>query len=362
MRSSLLGSILLAALAAPFSALAGDSYTMADYESVPKIDAHLHLHGLEQGPFLDLARKANFRALTINVDYPDFPALDQQQRVASQLHHAHPATVGWIASFSADNLQQAAWIPATLHRLDAALQDGAVGVKVWKNIGMSVRDAQGRLVMVDDARIKPLFDAFEARDVLLVGHQGEPHNCWLPLEKMTVKNDREYFRNHPQYHMYLQPGMPSYVEQMGARDRLLAAHPRLRFVGVHMASLEWSVDELARFLDRNPTANVDIAARIGQIQHQSQRDRDKVRRFFIAYQDRLMYGSDLAQSSEQSQAAFVADLDGVWRRDWRYFNTGDELTTPDLDGTVRGLALPKAVADKLFRTNAERVFRGAWRA
>lgn len=360
MRTSLLRTVLLAALVAPLPALAADSYTMADYDRVSKIDAHLHLHGLDQGPFLELARKANFRALTINVDYPDFPALGQQQQVASRLHHEHPATVGWIASFSVDNLNQPAWIPATLHRLDGALQNGAVGVKVWKNIGMSVRDPQGKLVMVDDARIKPLFDAFEEKDVLLVGHQGEPHNCWLPLEKMTVKNDREYFRNHPQYHMYLQPKMPSYEDQMGARDRLLASHPRMRFVGVHMASLEWSVDELARFLDRNPSANVDIAARIGQVQHQSQRDREKVRRFFIDYQDRLMYGSDLAQSEAQSQAEFVADLDGVWRRDWRYFNTDEEFTTPDLDGTVKGLALPKEVADKLFRLNAERVFRGAW--
>lgn len=351
-----------ALLAMPLAALAADSYTMADYERVPKIDAHLHLHGLEQKPFLALAHKANFRALTINVDYPDFPPLAQQQQVASTLHRTHPDTVGWIASFSADGLNQPAWIPATLHRLDGALADGAVGVKIWKNIGMSVRDAQGKLVMVDDARIAPLFDAFEARDVLLVGHQGEPHNCWLPLAKMTVNNDREYFRNHPHYHMFLHPEMPSYQDQMGARDRLLAQHPRLRFVGVHMASLEWSVDELARFLDRNPQANVDIAARIGQVQHQSQRDREKVRQFFIDYQDRLMYGSDLAQSSAQSDAAFVADLDGVWRRDWRYFNLDDTFTTPDLDGKVRGLGLPKAVADKLFRLNAERVFPGAWTA
>lgn len=353
--------LLAAMLALPAGALAADSYTMADYERVPKIDAHLHLHGLEQAPFLALAQRSNFRALTINVDYPDFPPLAQQQRVASTLHHDHGATVGWIASFDAAGFAQPAWQAATLHRLDAALADGAVGVKVWKNIGMDLRDAADRLVMVDDERLRPLFDAFETRDVLLLGHQGEPHNCWLPLAKMTVNNDREYFRNHPQYHMYRQPQMPSYEAQMGARDHLLAAHPRLRFVGVHMASLEWSVDELARFLDRHPQANVDVAARIGQIQYQSQRAREKVRRFFIAYQDRLMYGSDLAQSADQSQDAFVADLDGVWRRDWRYFNTDEEFSTPDLTGSVQGLALPKEVADKLFRSNAERVFAGAWK-
>jgi predicted TIM-barrel fold metal-dependent hydrolase len=353
---------LALSLAAPWVAAADEHYTMADFERVPKIDAHLHLHGQQQEAFLALARKANFRALTINVDYPDFPALPVQQRVAGKLHREHPGVVGWIASFGVEGVGQPAWPAATRHRIDGALAQGAVGVKVWKNIGMSLRDAAGKLVMVDDARLRPLFDGLEADGVLVVGHQGEPRNCWLPLEQMTVKNDRIYFRKHPQYHMYRQPHMPSYEDQMGARDRLLERHPRLRFVGVHLASLEWSVDELARFLDRHPDASVDVAARVGQLQVQSQRDRERVRRFFIDYQDRLIYGSDLAQPARQGGQAFAAELEAVWRRDWRYFSTAELLRTDEVDGPVRGLALPKAVADKLFRLNAERVYAGAWNA
>ena len=71
----------------------------------------------------------------------------------------------------------------------------------------------------------------------LLGHQGEPKNCWLPLDQMTVNSDREYFKAHPQYHMYLQPDMPSYERQMAVRDAMLARHPGLKFVGVHMASI-----------------------------------------------------------------------------------------------------------------------------
>ena len=80
----------------------------------------------------------------------------------------------------------------------------------------------------------------------LMGHL-EPRNCWLPLEEMTVKNDRRYFQNNPQYHMYLHPEMPSYEEQLAARDRMLGKHPNLPFLGAHFGSLEWSVDALARF-------------------------------------------------------------------------------------------------------------------
>jgi predicted TIM-barrel fold metal-dependent hydrolase len=196
---------------------------------------------------------------------------------------------------------------------------------------------------------------------MVLGHQGEPHNCWLPLEQMTVNNDREYFKNHPAYHMYTQPNMPSYDQQMAARDRLLDKHPGMRFTGVHLASLEWNVDRLASFLDKHPGVSVDVAARIGQLQYQSQRDRERVRAFFIKYQDRLMYGSDLAQSAGQDNAAFVADLHTVWQRDWRYFVTADSFAVPELDQPVVGLALPRGVVDKLYRINAEKAYPRAWR-
>jgi predicted TIM-barrel fold metal-dependent hydrolase len=206
-----------------------------------------------------------------------------------------------------------------------------------------------------------LFDDFTKRGITLLGHQGEPHNCWLPVEQMTVNNDRDYFKAHPQYHMHLHPEMPSWEDQMAARDRMVAAHPGMHFVGVHMASLERSVDELGAFLDRFPNAVVDVAARIGQVQYQSQKDRERVRRFFIKYQDRLMYGTDIAQGPDQDGAALATELEAVWRMHWRYFNTADSFKVDDLDDPVQGLALPRAVVDKLYRTNAERAFPGAWK-
>jgi hypothetical protein len=361
MRFTLIPAILAILLGAPLAAAGADSYTMADFARVPKIDAHLHLHGANQDAWLALARRDNFRALTINVDYPDFPPLAQQRRVASAAAHAHPEQLAWVASFGTRDFERPGWSAATLKDLDRALADGAVGVKVWKNIGMELRDHQGKLVMIDDPRFDTLFDGLVRRGTMVLGHQGEPHNCWLPVEQMTVNNDREYFSKHPAYHMYKHPEMPGYEQQMAARDHLLAKHPRLRFTGVHMASLEWDVDRLARFLDQHPGVNVDVAARIGQIQYQSQRDPGKVRDFFVRYQDRLMYGTDLAQSAAQGDADFVKDLDTVWRRDWRYFNTADSQAVPELDRPVRGLALPRVVVDKLYRVNAEKAYPQAWR-
>ena len=355
------GAMATAAAAATTTATATGSYTMADFYKVPKIDAHLHLHSTSD-VFIRQARKDRFKALAINVDYADFPPVAEQLRVAKALRRAHPREVAFVTTFSTEGFGQPGWGDAVTGDLDQAFADGAVGVKVWKNIGMSLKGPDGKLVMVDDARFDGVFRHIAQRGMTVLGHQGEPKNCWLPLEQMTVNSDREYFKNHPHYHMYLQPAMPSYEQQMAARDALLARHPRLRFVGVHMASLEWSVDELARFLDSHPGANVDIAARIGQVQYQSGLDRDEVRRFFIQYQDRLMYGTDLAQSGAQSAGAFADEIHRVWLAHWRYFNTTQSQKVPELDAPVKGLALPRQVVDKLFRLNAERQYPQGWRA
>jgi len=363
MTSRLLAALALALWTAfgatPAAAQPDARYTLADFDQVPKIDAHVHLHSAAPD-FAEAARRLRFKVLTINVDYPDFPPVDEQFRVAVALRAAFPATVAFAGTFGTADFEAPGWVERAERRIDAAMAAGAVGIKVWKNIGMSLRDSKGRLVMLDDARLKPVFDYMEARGVTLLDHQGEPYNCWLPLEKMSVDNDRAYFKAHPQYHMFLHPEMPSWEAQMAARNRLLDAHPKLKFVGMHMASLERDVDELAAFLDRYPDAKVDIAARIGQVQAQAQHDREKVRRFFVRYQDRLLYGTDVEQEPKQPGAEMARETEQAWRTQWRWFVSDDTFRVADLDQPVRGLALPRGVIDKLYRLNAERAFPGAW--
>jgi predicted TIM-barrel fold metal-dependent hydrolase len=183
---------------------------------------------------------------------------------------------------------------------------------------------------------------------------------------MTTENDRSYFRDHPEYHQYLHPEQPRYEELMAARDRFVSRHPRLAFVGAHMASLEWSVEELARFLDGHPNATVDLAARMTQVQYQSKADRHKVRQFFIRYQDRVLYGTDLtdnpltpadrAQNPPILPGQFPEEADAFWRSDWRYLATPGVQHVDAIEADVAGLALPRRVIDKIYWRNARRVF------
>lgn len=335
-----------------------DAYAMADFSHVRKYDAHVHANS-KNAAFLEQARADGFELMSINVDYPDFPSLALQRDAALALAEKDPARFHWATTFSMKGFGAPGWAERVNAGLARDTARGARAVKIWKNVGMIEKDADGRLVMLDNPALAPVAQWVQALGAALIGHQGEPHNCWLPLEQMTTDNDREYFAKHPQYHMYLHPDQPGYEDQIAARDRFVAAHPQLRFVGAHMGSLEYDVDRLGAFLDRFPSATVDLAARMSQVQYQSVRDREKVRGFFIRYQDRLLYGTDLTFGPDADPAGFKREAHAVWTADWRYLATRETQRVEVLHADVPGLALPRAVIDKIYYANAVRVFAPA---
>jgi predicted TIM-barrel fold metal-dependent hydrolase len=341
------------------------SYSIADFAQVRKFDSHVHANTNDRR-FLDIARKDGFEIMSLNVDYPDFPSLREQAKIAHALKAADPKRFHFVTTFSMKGFEDTGWSERTIRHIDAELARGASGVKVWKNIGMVERDSHGQLIMLDDHRFDVVVRHLEDRGIPLVAHQAEPKNCWLPLAEMTTENDRSYFRDHPEYYMYLHPEMPSYEALIAARNRFVSRHPQLNFVGAHLASLEWSVDEVGRFFDANPNATADLAARMTQVQYQSRLDPEKVRRFFIKYQDRLLYGTDLteeppgqarAQNPPTDPGEFTAEADAFWRSDWAYLATSQMQHIDAIGADVAGLALPRPVIDKIYHSNARRVFR-----
>jgi predicted TIM-barrel fold metal-dependent hydrolase len=338
---------------------APDYYTAADFQRVDKIDAHVHLHG-RADRFMAQAIADRFRVLTINVEYPDFPPIAEQQREAVSLRERYPGWVAFAATFSTEGFQAPGWSESAVRHIDAARAQGAVGVKMWKNIGMVLRNPDGSYVMPDDPRLEPVIAHLEHESLVLLGHQAEPLNCWLPLEKMTVRGDRDYFREHPQYYMYQHPEMPAHDTILAARDRMLRAHPQLRFDAVHLASLEWDVDRVADFLERFPNAVVDLAARLVHLEYQAASDRQKVRRFLIRYQDRVLYGSDDSYGPGDADARAVAEVHSGWVEDWRFLATSAHLHSAEFGAAFRGLRLPRTVVDKIYRRNAEALFTNAW--
>jgi hypothetical protein len=338
------------------SSCSNSYYSMDDFTSVRKFDTHNHLNS-KNTALTELAKEDNFCLLGINVDVPDYSSLQVQFETASFLRQKFPDRVNFLTAFTLAGWDSANWASKTIEKLSSDFTHGAIGVKVWKNIGMTYKDSEGHFIMIDNPKFDPVIDFIIQQDKTVVGHLGEPKNCWLPIEKMTVNNDKEYFKNHPEYHMFLHPEYPSYEDQINARDRFLERHPKLRFVGAHMGSLEWSVDELAKRLDKFPNMAVDMAERICHLQYQSKINRKKVRDFMIRYQDRILYATDFEINDSTDVVKMKKEWHNTWLDDWKYFVTDDKMTVSHVDGEIEGLKLPKEVIDKLYFQNAMRWFK-----
>lgn len=328
-----------------------------DFNSFEKVDAHVHVN-TDNPAFIKAALADNFKLLTINTDVPDYVDIIKQRDYAVHLRQQFPNRLAYATTFKMEGWDESDWQEKTIAYLEESFNKGAIAVKVWKNIGMEFKDKGGNFVMIDDPKFDPIFDYLTKRDIPVVGHIAEPKNCWLPVEEMTVNNDKQYFTNHPQYHMYLHPEYPSYEDLINARDHMLEEHPDLKFIGCHLGSLEWDVDELAKRLKRFPNMAVDFAARMGHFQFQSIQNRKKVRNFFIEYQDQLIYGTDLNTDGTEEIKDLRTKIHEVWLNDWKYLTTNEVMSVPEVNGEFQGLELPREVIEKIYHINAEKWYPG----
>ena len=324
-------------------------YTAGDFDKTPKIDAHFHYLTTDT-QYMQFASSLNVKILNPNWDGEY--SIDEQLKISVAVKSFFPHSFAFFGTFAVDSFGKPGFASATIERIKYCLESGASGIKIWKNIGMVLKDQNGKYIMIDDPAFDSIFAYLEKNQIPVMGHLGEPKDCWLPENEMIDPGAVSYFKGHPQYYMYLHPEAPSYDAQINARDSILKIYPGIDFIGAHLASLEWNLEELAKRLDRFPNLKVDMAARMGPILYHSRINREKVRDFMIKYQDRILYGTDFEVHDEKglNPEKVKANLRKGWLDQWIYLATDSTIE-------VKGLKLPMDVIDKIYFKNAEKYFR-----
>ena len=324
----------------------------ASVPSFERIDTHIHIHRDAQA-LLSALKAAAWRGLDIVVcPASGDEAIDLEEKLQSTLkvHRDSAGAIAWASTFDARGFESPDFCERTIARLRQTFADGAIGVKIWKNIGMSIKAKSGAYLLPDDPALLPIYEAIERAGRTLVAHLAEPDGAWLPLDASNP--ELTYYSNNPQWHMFGKPGAPVKVDILNARDRLLARYPKLRVVGCHLGSDEDDLARLAKRLDAHPNFAVDTAARV---RYFARGDRDQVRQFVTRYQDRILYATDFSLRTGDGAAA-ARSIEATHDRDWAFFS-GDEKM--DYAGRpTQGLALPDRILRKVFRENALRWLPG----
>jgi len=234
--------------------------------------------------------------------------------------------------------------------IEQAHRDGARGLKILKTLGLYLREniTDGKLVKIDDARFDPMWDVCGQLNMPVAIHISDP----------IAFNERyEELNNHPDW-SFCGRDFPSNAELIAARNRMMARHPKTRFIVLHVGNFAENLDNVSENLDRFPNMTVDIAARIGELGRQPRR----ARAFFEKYPDRILFGTDATPHADNyPQQVFGGELYEIYFRfletDDEYFNYAPAKVPPQGRWRISGLNLPPSILRKVYNENAARELR-----
>lgn len=336
-----------AAIEAQASSPSGEEdQLLHDFARLNPIDSHTHVFQSDPQVY-GLIDRLNLHLLDICVadDHNIFRALGPELSSARQFIAGSDGHATLCTTFDPFKFADPDFSTNAVRRLNDDFAEGAVAVKIWKNIGMELKYPNGKYVMPDDSIFEPIYRDIADHNKTLIAHLAEPDSCWQPPNPDSP--DYDYYSKNPEWYMYLHPDHPSKQAILRARDHLLAENPQLRVVGAHLGSMETDVDLIAQRFERYNNFAVDMAARMEYLMIQPH---EKVRNFLIKYQDRVLYGTDLDFQVGASPREATQEWRETYARDWKFLATGESL---EYHGRkVEGLDLPSDVVKKVFHDNA----------
>jgi predicted TIM-barrel fold metal-dependent hydrolase len=265
------------------------------------------------------------------------------------------------------NLDYTDWdLPDFAERAKQQIEEGhrlgAAGFKQTKALGLGLRDKSGKLIRVDDPKLDPLWKRCGELDMPVSIHVADPRAFWLPF---NPSNERwAELQDHPGWWFGDPSIYPKREELLAELERVITRHPETTFVSVHFGNDSEELDWVDAQLDKHPNMLIDLAARVPEIGRQ---DPEKVRRFFLKHQDRILFATDFASSEggltlgSGGSGPPPTDADGVtfFEKHWRWLETRDKnfphMTPIQGNWTISGIGLPASVLRKIYFENATKL-------
>lgn len=326
--------------------------TQVDRPRFPVVDAHNHVYfngqwsSPEPDPLLRVMDEAGVQVLAcVDAAGPDDP-LSVVRDTVRRFKGPHPdrftvlTRPDWrLLTGSSD---------ALVRRFVDCVAEGAQGLKLWKDLGLTLRDGTGNLVRVNDPRLDPLMSKAGELGLPVMVHAADPVAFFDPLD---AANERyEELLAHPDWHVHGSP-FPPFRRIIGDLRDLVRRHPKTIFIGAHVGGHAENLDDVGGMLRECPNYYVDMSARVGELGRQPY----TARRFFLEFADRILFGLDSFPPTAEA-----------YRLVYRFLETEDEYFDYTPDGLepqgrwkVYGLGLPDEVLAKVYYENAGRVLPGA---
>ncbi len=229
---------------------------------------------------------------------------------------------------------------ATQLELDVKL--GASGLKIFKNLGFSVKDKDGNRVAVDDPRIDPVWAKCGELGIPVLIHSADPKQFWEPFD---ANNERWLeLKTHPRRKRDANNPVP-WETIIQEQHNVFKKHANTTFIAAHMGWYANDLTYLGQLLDQMPNMMVEIGAVIAELGRQPK----MANMFFQKYQDRVLFGKDSYRPEEYPTYFRVLESDDEYFPYYKKYHAYWKMY---------GLGLPDEILKKLYYKNALRIIPG----
>ncbi|MEO6004314.1 MAG: amidohydrolase family protein [Opitutus sp.] len=306
----------------------------------PFIDVHTHHREVSPATLQSLARDMDTLNMRIMIDSPVSGGNGAWVANAAKVISAQdPKRFAVMTNIDYSNLEDPDYPARAAAQVEADIKAGAIGLKVWKHLGMMLY-AHNERVKVDDPRFDAVWEVCAKYKVPVLIHTADPWGLFQPMDKYNerwLELKLRASRNQSEQTKF------TWEELIAEQHNLFARHPNTIFIAAHLGWLGHDLGQLGQLLDRLP----NVYAEIGAVTSELGRQPRAAHRFFLKYQDRILFGKDAYNVAEY----------GVY---FRLLETDDDFFDPirKYHGIWKlyGLDLPDDVLKKVYYKNALHLF------
>ena len=222
-----------------------------------------------------------------------------------------------------------------------AVAKGAIGLKVYKGLGLTNKDSKGNRVAVDDERLGPIWEVCGELGITVLIHSADPFQFWQDKDN---QNERWFeLKEKPGRYYGDSSFIPSFEEIINEQHTIFKRHPNTTFINAHLGWMGNDLNKLGKHLDEFPNVMTEFGAVIAELGRQPKTARD----FFIKHQDRILFGKDSYNKEEFYTYFRVLESDDEY---FNYFRKRHAFWK------MYGLNLPDGVLKKIYHENALKLF------
>ena len=304
----------------------------------PFIDVHNHQFSMPSMDLSTLTREMDKMNMAVMVNLSGESGSRILQSVKNIKDH-FPKRFIVFANVEFNGIGEEGWGEKAAKQLEEDVKNGANGLKIYKSLGFSIKDKEGKLVAIDDPRLDPIWKKAGDLKIPVLIHTADPKPFWDPMDE---KNERWLeLASHPGRKRSDSDPAP-WQQLIDEQHRMFKKHPNTNFIAAHFGWYANDLGKLGQLMDEIPNMNVEFGAVIAELGRQPK----AAKKFFEKYQDRILFGKDSWVPEEYTTYFRVLETEDEYFPYHKKYHAF---------WAMYGMGLPDLILKKIYYKNALRL-------